>query len=173
MSGERFVESDAPIQLDPIEPTAISPGLAAIPLAPTPWDDAEDGQHAVTPNGIVFHRRGGLWHMYPWWQNNGDGAEIAAICAGPDEWAFDLDWTRKHVEDAHGPLTFITLPVTYPHSDDRCRQDSVDADGFREACRQIARLADALGLGDMGMSLGEVVDAAIARILPPGKATTS
>lgn len=103
MSGEG-------VNLDPIESTAIGPGLAAIPLGATVWDDAEDGQHAVTPDGIVFQCRKGLWHMDPWWQNNGDGAEIAAICADPDEWAFDSGWPRKMVEDAHGPLTYITLP---------------------------------------------------------------
>lgn len=96
--------------LDPIEPTVIGPGLAAIPLTPTVWDDAEDGQHAVTSDGIVFQRRKGLWHMDPWWQNNGDGAEIVAVCENPDDWAYGLGWPRKMVEDTHGPLAPITLP---------------------------------------------------------------
>ena len=95
--------------LDPIDPTAISPGLAAAPLTPPVWDDAEDGQHAVTPNGVVFQRRDGLWHMDPWWQTEG-GQQIADICAAPDAWAFDLGWPRKFVEETHGVLTSITLP---------------------------------------------------------------
>lgn len=102
--------SEQGVSIDPIEPTEIAPGLVAIPMSPTVWDDLEDGQHAVTANGIVFQRRDGLWHMNPWWQDDGDGAEIAAICADPDEWAYDMGWPRKQVEDAHGPLTPITLP---------------------------------------------------------------
>lgn len=155
----------SPINLDPIEPTPIGPGLTAIPMSPTVWDDLPDGQHAVTPNGIVFRRRNGLWHMDPWWQNNGDGEQIAEICADPDEWAFDSGWPRKVVEDAHGALTPITLPgARYPHDDDRCRQDSVDAAGFTHACRELARLADALGIAEAGQGVTEVVDAAIRRI---------
>ena len=96
--------------IDPIDPTVIGPGLVAIPMAPTVWDDLPDGQHAVTPNGLVFQRRDCLWHMDPWWQGNGDGEEIAAICAKPESWAFDMGWPRKYVEDAHGVLTPITLP---------------------------------------------------------------
>ena len=30
--------------------------------------------------------------------------------------------------------------MTYPHDDDKCRQDSVDADGFRSLSQQIARM---------------------------------
>lgn len=78
------------------------------------------------------------------------------------------EWPRRMVEDAHGPLDPITLPGEgYPHEDERCRQDSIDADGFREACRQIARLADALGLRNAD-SFGEVIDLAITRVTPPG-----
>lgn len=58
----------------------------------------------------------------------------------------------------------------YPHDDNRCRQDSVDADGFREACRHIARLADALGMRGAG-SLAEVIDLAITRVIPPAEET--
>ena len=96
--------------IDPINPTVIGPGLVAIPMAPTVWDDLPNGQHAVTPNGLVFQRRDGLWHMDPWWQNNGGGEEVIAICAKPDSWDYDGGWPRKYVEDAHGPLTPITLP---------------------------------------------------------------
>lgn len=99
-----------PINLDPIDPTPIGPGLTAIPLTATPWDELEDGQYAVTPDGTVFVRRDDLWHLSPWWQGS-DGAEIVAICENPDEWAYDLGWTRKHIEDARGPLTPITLPT--------------------------------------------------------------
>lgn len=95
--------------LDPIEPTQIAPSVAAIPLTPTPWDDAEDGQCAVTSDGTMWQQRKGLWHRHPWWQGS-DAGEIVAVCEDPDEWAFDLGWTRKHVEDTSGPLTPITLP---------------------------------------------------------------
>lgn len=101
--------SDNSINLDPIEPTQIGPGLVAIPLEPTPWDDLEDGQYAVTPNGTVWLRRKGLWFREPWYQGS-DAEEIIAVCADPDEWAYNNGWTRKHVEDATGPLTPITLP---------------------------------------------------------------
>ena len=97
------------IPLDPIEPTLIGPGLVATPLTPTVWDDMPDGQHAVTPNGIVFQRRKGLWFMDPWWQRE-DAEQIIAVCAEPDEWAYNNGWPRKNIEDAHGPLTPITLP---------------------------------------------------------------
>jgi hypothetical protein len=97
------------IPLDPIDPTAISPGLAAVPLAPSVWDDLPDGQHALTDNAVVWVRRNGLWHRDPWWQGE-DADQIKAVCADPDEWAYDLGWPRKYVEDAHGPLTPITLP---------------------------------------------------------------
>lgn len=30
--------------------------------------------------------------------------------------------------------------MTFPHDDDKCRQDSVDADGFRSLSRQVARM---------------------------------
>ena len=169
MSGEvggHSAENDVPVPLDPIEPTVIGPGLAAIPLIPTPWDDAEDGQCAVTHDGTVWQRRKGLWHMNPWWQGT-PAEEIIAICAKPDHWAYDLDWTRKQVEDAKGLLTPIVPPATYPHSDEQCRQDSVDASGFREACRAFARLADAAGLTDSGLSFDEVARA-IIRVIPPG-----
>ena len=114
MSDEHLGE---PIPLDPIDPTVIGPGLAAIPLAPTVWDDLTDGQHAVTPGGIVWQRRGGLWHMDPWWQRE-VAEQIIAICAEPDEWAYDNGWPRGYVEDAYGPLTAITLPVIKGASDD-------------------------------------------------------
>lgn len=154
-----------PINLDPIEPTAITPNLTAIPLTPTVWDDLPDGQHAVTPNGIVFQRRKGLWHMDPWWQNNGDGAEIAAICADPDSWAYNDGWPRHIVEDAHGPLDPVKLPGDgYPHDDERCRQDSVDAAGFREACRAFGRIAEAAGLSDTSMGFAEVAEAVARRL---------
>lgn len=103
------MSDDAAIPLDPFDPTEIAPGVVAIPLTPTPWDDAEDGQHAVTPDGTVWQRRAGLWHQDPWWQQS-DAEEIKAICADPDEWAYGNGWTRKHIEDAYGPLTPITLP---------------------------------------------------------------
>lgn len=95
--------------LDPFDPTLIAPGVAAVPLTPTPWDDLPDGQLAVTPDGTVWQRRSGLWHRSPWWQGF-DYEEIVAICADPEEYAYDLDWTRKHLEDHVGPLTPITLP---------------------------------------------------------------
>jgi hypothetical protein len=53
--------------------------------------------------------------------------------------------------------------VTYPHDDDKCRQDSVDAAIGRGAIRQFARLANALGLRDENTSMDEVVDHLIAR----------
>lgn len=152
-----------PIDLDPIDPTPIGPGLTAVPLAPTPWDDCEDGQHAVTGDGTVFVRRRGLWHFAAWWQGT-DGAEIIAICLNPGEWAYDTGWPRKMVEDAKGPLTPISLPATYPHDDHRCRQDSIDADGFRTACREVAQLAEVLGISDAGLGIGGVIDRAIQRI---------
>lgn len=95
--------------LDPIDPTEIAPGVVAVPLAPTVWDDAEDGHHAVTDDGTVWERREGLWHQRPWWQNE-TAAQVVAVCADPEEWAYDLGWTRSHVEDTRGPLTPITLP---------------------------------------------------------------
>lgn len=95
--------------LDPLDPTLVAPGVAAIPLTSTPWDDLPDGQHAVTPNGVVWQRRSGLWHRDPWWQGS-EASEIVNVCTDPDEYAYDLGWTRKHVEDTHGPLTSITLP---------------------------------------------------------------
>lgn len=97
------------IPLDPIEPTEIGPGLVAIPISPTVWDDLPDGQHAVAPDGSVFQRRKGLWYPIPWWQGS-DAAEIIAVCAHPDEWAWCSGWPRHAIEIAHGPLTPITLP---------------------------------------------------------------
>jgi len=146
------------VPLDPIDPTVIGPGLAAIPLAPTVWDDLPDGQWAVTPDGRVFRRRNGLWHLDPWWQGT-DGAEIIAVCEYPNQWAYDSGWPRKMVEDAHGVLTPITLPSTYPHDDDRCRQDSVAAEGFISVCRALA----AAGVPDT-MSAAEGVDWLAARV---------
>jgi hypothetical protein len=155
------------IPLDPIEATAIGPGLAAISLAPTVWDDLPDGQHALTPDGVVWQRRRGLWWPSPWWQLE-DAEQIKATCADPDSWAYASGWPRKMIEDAHGPLEPITLPSDgYPHADDRCRQDSVDAAGFTEACRQVSRLADALGMADAAQSIDEVIDTAIARLASP------
>jgi hypothetical protein len=95
--------------LDPLDPTSIMPDLTVVPLTPTPWDDLPDGQHAVTPDGAVWQRRAGLWHRDPWWQGS-DAEEIIAVCTEPDEYAFDLGWTRKHVEETVGPLTPIRLP---------------------------------------------------------------
>jgi hypothetical protein len=54
--------------------------------------------------------------------------------------------------------------MTYPHDDTRCEQDSVDAAGFRDACRSAARLSDALGLSNTGHTIGEIVDTAVARL---------
>jgi hypothetical protein len=99
-----------PIPLDPIDATQIAPGLVAIPLGPTPWDDLNDGQHAITPDGVVWQRREGLWHRDPWWQGN-DAAETCEVCSDPGDWAYDLGWSRKHIEDSVGPLTPITLPT--------------------------------------------------------------
>lgn len=96
-------------ELDPLDPTAIAPGVIAIPLEPTPWDDLPDGQHAVTPDGTVWQRRGGLWFRDPWWQGM-EADDIAAVCADPDEWAYSLGWPRRDVEDGNGPLRAITLP---------------------------------------------------------------
>lgn len=104
-----------PVPLDPFDPTVIAPGLAAIPLTPTPWDDLPDGQHAVTPDGTVWQRRNGLWHRHPWWQGS-TVEETVAVCADPDEYAYDLGWTRKHVEESVGSLT----PITLPGSADAC-----------------------------------------------------
>lgn len=99
----------AHVPVDPIEPTQIAPNALVIPLAPTVWDDLPDGQHAVTPDGTVWQRRGGLWYAYPWWQRE-DAAQIIAVCADPGEWAYDNGWPRKMVEDACGTLTPIALP---------------------------------------------------------------
>jgi hypothetical protein len=52
--------------------------------------------------------------------------------------------------------------VTFPHDDEKCRQNSVDAECFREASRQFARLATALGLTEP-VDMAEVVDHLIAR----------
>lgn len=98
-----------PIEIDPVDPTVVAPGVVAIPLSPSVWDDLKDGQHALTANGSVWLRRGGLWHPDPWWQGM-DGEEIKAVCVDPDDWAYDNGWPRKYVEDAHGPLAPITLP---------------------------------------------------------------
>lgn len=78
-----------PMNLDPIEPTRIAPNLTAIPLGPTVWDDLPDGQHAVTPDGTVWQRRNGLWHMDPWYQRE-DADQIIAVCAEPDAWAYGV-----------------------------------------------------------------------------------
>ena len=49
--------------IDPIEPTKIAPGLTAIPLTPTVWDDLPDGQVAVTSNsGLVWQPQRALVH---------------------------------------------------------------------------------------------------------------
>lgn len=95
--------------LDPIDPTAIGPGLTAIPLGATPWDELGDGQHAVVRDGTVWVRRAGMWHRDPWWQRR-DADEIVAVCADPDGWAYDMGWTRKHIEDTYGPMTPVALP---------------------------------------------------------------
>src|ERR1044072_6802921 len=101
--------NDEPIELDPIEPTVIGPGLVAVPMTPTVWDDLPDGQHVLTPDGRVWRRRGGLWYLDPWWQGE-DAEQIKAICENPDKWAFNLSWTRAQVEDAYGPMEPIMLP---------------------------------------------------------------
>lgn len=100
------------VPLDPFDPTVIAPGLIAIPLEPTPWDDLPDGQHAVTPDGIVWGRRDGLWHRDPWWQGTDADSvdEFIEICADPNAWAYDLGHPRKNVEESHGPLTPVALP---------------------------------------------------------------
>ena len=96
-------------ELDPIDPTVIGPGLVAVPLGPTVWDDLPDGQHAVAPDGTVYQRRGGLWFRDPWWQGS-DGEEVVAICDNPDGWAYDNGWPRAYIEAAEGGLTPIVLP---------------------------------------------------------------
>ena len=155
------------IDLDPIDPTRITDRLAAIPLTPTVWDDMPDWQYALTPDGIVWQRRRGLWWPAPWWQTE-DAEQIVAVCANPDEWAYASGWPRKMVEDAHGPLEPITLPQEgYPHDDDRCSQDSVDADGFRIVCRALGRIAEAAGLPD-GLDADEAADRIIRRIARGG-----
>lgn len=165
--------ADGSIPLDPIEPTVIGPGLAAVSLAPTVWDDLPDWQYALTPDGIVWQRRRGLWWPAPWWQTE-DADQIKAVCAEPDEWAYASGWPRKMVEDAYGKLEPVTLPGEgYPHSDDRCSQDSVDAEGFSEACREVARLAQAMNLPDTGWTIGQVMDEAIRRISNPPASETA
>lgn len=96
------------------------------------------------------------------------------MCAEPDEWAYASGWPRKMVEDAYGKLEPVTLPGEgYPHSDDRCSQDSVDAEGFSEACREVARLAQAMNLPDTGWTIGQVMDEAIRRISNPPASETA
>lgn len=95
--------------MDPFDPTVIAPGVVAIPLTPTPWDDMEDGQTAVDTVGHVWIRHDGLWYRYPWWQG-ADRDELIATCADPGGWAYSLGWSRAHVEEAHGALTPVTLP---------------------------------------------------------------
>lgn len=107
--GKNARSCNCPPILDPIDPTILGPGLAAIPLAPTVWDDAEDGQHAVTQDATVWQRRDGLWWREPWWQGS-DHDEIVAVCADPGEWAYGLGWPRDQLEAAHGPLTLIMIP---------------------------------------------------------------
>lgn len=97
------------VPLDPIDPTTVGPGITAIPIAPTVWDDADDGQHAVTEEGIVYQRRNGLWHMDPWYQGT-DRAEIVDVCNDPASWSFGVGWPRAMIESTHGLLTYITLP---------------------------------------------------------------
>lgn len=55
----------------------------------------------------------------------------------------------------------------YPHEDLQCSQDSIDAEGFRDACHEVARLAAALDLPDLGLTIAEVVDLAVARLPNP------
>lgn len=50
--------------------------------------------------------------------------------------------------------------MTYPIPN----QTEIDADGFRAAVRHVARLAEALGLPDSGLSIGEVIDTAVTRL---------
>ena len=56
------------------------------------------------------------------------------------------------------------MTSTYPHDDARCRQDSVDAAGFREACRALAQLADAAGIPDTGMGFAEMAQVITDRL---------
>lgn len=65
-------------------------------------------------------------------------------------------WVRRHSIDQWrsvdstggdlGPCPGFDKPATekerggYPHSDERCRQDSVDADGFRSLAQQMAKM---------------------------------
>lgn len=97
------------IPLDPIDPTPIAPGLVAIPLTPTPWDQFNDGQVGLTQDGTVWQRRHGLWHRHPWWQSE-DADQIRAVCSNPGEWAYDMGWTLAQVEATKGPIEPITLP---------------------------------------------------------------
>lgn len=152
------------VPIDPIEPTQINDNLVAVPLAPTVWDDLADDQHAVTRDGEVWQRRGGLWHADPWYQRE-DSEQIIAVCADPDSWAHGSGWPRAMVEDTYGPLTPITLPGAsrFPHDDDRCRQWSIDADGFTQVCRALGRIAVAAGLPD-GLGADEAADLIIQRL---------
>lgn len=67
---------------------------------------------------------------------------------------------RTSIESLHPNRS----PSGFPHNDGLCAQNSVDADCFTRACRQITRLADALGLTDTGHSITEVIDAALDRL---------
>lgn len=85
-------------------------GLVAVPLTSTPGDDVKDGSSAVTPDGTVWQHRKGLWYEHPWWQRC-DAEEIIAVCDDPEEWAYNLGWTREQVEESVGALTYIHLPA--------------------------------------------------------------
>jgi hypothetical protein len=142
--GQAGVTADGqPVCLDPIAPTVIAPKAAAVPLAPTAWDDISDGQHTVTPDGRVWHRRTGLWHADPWWQGV-TVDEITDVCSRPDEYAYDLGWPRAVVEDVHGPMTPVQLPHSgrRPMTTDRpCPECGTPAE---ELCVHMERLLAAL-----------------------------
>lgn len=65
----------------------------------------------------------------------------AGVNAGPD--VPTAMPGSEGADDAPDEAKGLTTPApasNYPHDDDRCRQDSIDAEGFRWACREIARL---------------------------------
>lgn len=121
------VPSEA-INVDPIDPTVIGPGLVIMSAGPTVWDDLPDGQLAYTDrtlNGIeaaehvtVWQRREGVWHRFPWWQGWAPD-EFPAVLADPVTWGIDRGWSRGLLEETQGPLHPITdLPgMLWPDSE--------------------------------------------------------
>jgi hypothetical protein len=77
--------------------------------------------------------------------------------------AFHL-WLQAACVDGREPPIPPVAAASYPHDDDRCRQASVDAEGFRRACRALAELAEALGLSDSGHGVDEIVSLAAQRL---------